>query len=141
MVRLSPSFKAGQVCLLLEQYSDTSYTHNSCLASVGIYPVVRTQMHAVGKLLTGTYLVYDAVRWIQFIMAILSILGSGSIITYAAFQNLIKTPEIRPLFYLSFTDLLLGVSWLVGAVLYREPLGSQNIACYNLQSIGHVRNP
>ncbi|KAK6483422.1 transmembrane protein 116-like [Huso huso] len=82
--------------------------------------------------------VYDAVRWIQFIMAILSILGSGSIITYAAFQNLIKTPEIRPLFYLSFTDLLLGVSWLVGAVLYREPLGSQNIACYNLQSTGQI---
>ncbi|XP_041083082.1 transmembrane protein 116-like isoform X1 [Polyodon spathula] len=82
--------------------------------------------------------VYAAVRWIQFIMAILSILGSGSIITYAAFQNLIKTPEIRPLFYLSFTDLLLGVSWLVGAVLYREPLGSQNVACYNLQSIGQI---
>ncbi|RXM31121.1 Transmembrane protein 116, partial [Acipenser ruthenus] len=46
--------------------------------------------------------------------------------------------QIRPLFYLSFTDLLLGVSWLVGAVLYREPLGSQNIACYNLQSTGQI---
>nr|XP_015221645.1 PREDICTED: transmembrane protein 116 [Lepisosteus oculatus]XP_015221646.1 PREDICTED: transmembrane protein 116 [Lepisosteus oculatus] len=82
--------------------------------------------------------VYDAVRWIQLVMAILSIVGSGSIIAYAALQNLIRTPEVRPLFYLSVTDLLLGVSWLVGAVLYREPVSSQSAVCYNLQSVGQI---
>ncbi|MBN3283791.1 TM116 protein, partial [Polyodon spathula] len=78
-----------------------AYTRSSCLASVGLSPLVKTQTHTAEKLLTVAYL-------------------------------------IRPLFYLSFTDLLLGVSWLVGAVLYREPLGSQNVACYNLQSIGQI---
>ncbi|KAJ8380305.1 hypothetical protein SKAU_G00010830 [Synaphobranchus kaupii] len=56
--------------------------------------------------------VYSAIRWIQLIMAVLSILGSGSIIVYATFQNLIRTAEVQPLFLLSVTDLLLGFCWL-----------------------------
>ncbi|XP_018608539.1 transmembrane protein 116 isoform X2 [Scleropages formosus] len=81
--------------------------------------------------------VYEAVRWIQQIVAILSILGSGSIIFYAAFQNLIRTSEVRPLFFLSVTDMLLSLSWLVGAVLFTQSCSSPG-ACYNLHIIEQI---
>ncbi|XP_036383576.1 transmembrane protein 116 [Megalops cyprinoides] len=81
--------------------------------------------------------VYSAVRWIQLIMAVLSILGSGSIIVYATFQNLIRTSEVRPLFFLSVTDLLLGLSWLVGAVLFTHACES-HATCYNLHTVEQV---
>ncbi|KAM9404574.1 transmembrane protein 116 isoform 2-T2 [Salvelinus alpinus] len=78
--------------------------------------------------------VYFAVRWIQMIMAVLSIVGSGSIIVYATFQHLIRTPEIQPLFLLSVTDLLLAVSWLIGAVLFTQDCDS-HVTCYNLHIV------
>lgn len=78
--------------------------------------------------------VYFAVRWIQMIMAVLSIVGSGSIIVYATFQHLIRTPEIQPLFLLSVTDLLLAVSWLIGAVLFTQDCDS-HATCYNLHIV------
>ncbi|XP_055780819.1 transmembrane protein 116 isoform X2 [Salvelinus fontinalis] len=78
--------------------------------------------------------VYFAVRWIQMIMAVLSIVGSGSIIVYATFQHLIRTPEIQPLFLLSVTDLLLAVSWLIGAVLFTQDCAS-HVTCYNLHIV------
>ncbi|XP_051777183.1 transmembrane protein 116 isoform X10 [Erpetoichthys calabaricus] len=83
--------------------------------------------------------VHEAVRWIQFFMALLSIAGAGGIIVYAAFQNLIQTPEVRPLFYLSLSDVMLGVSWLIGALLYQEQQsGKFNVACYNMQPAGEI---
>ncbi|XP_064209451.1 transmembrane protein 116 isoform X1 [Anguilla rostrata] len=81
--------------------------------------------------------VYTQVRWIQLIMAVLSILGSGSIIVYAAIQNLIRTPEVQPLFLLSVTDLLLSFSWLVGAVLFSH-VCEGHATCYNLNTIQQI---
>ncbi|XP_064883739.1 transmembrane protein 116 isoform X2 [Oncorhynchus nerka] len=81
--------------------------------------------------------VYFAVRWIQMTMAVLSIVGSGSIIVYATFQHLIRTPEIQPLFLLSVTDLLLAVSWLVGAVLFTQDCDS-HATCYNLHIVEQI---
>ncbi|PNJ82683.1 TMEM116 isoform 18, partial [Pongo abelii] len=51
-------------------------------------------------------------------MATLSVIGSSSLIAYAVFQNIQKSLEIRPLFYLSFCDLLLGLCWLTETLLY-----------------------
>ncbi|XP_041059097.1 transmembrane protein 116 isoform X1 [Carcharodon carcharias] len=81
---------------------------------------------------------YVALRWIQFSMVVLSLIGSGSIIGYVALQQLARHPEIRPLFYLSLSDLMLGVCWLIGVLLYGESFSTQSIACYNLQVIGQV---
>ncbi|XP_061117349.1 transmembrane protein 116 [Conger conger] len=81
--------------------------------------------------------VYIDVRWIQLIMAVLSILGSGSIIVYAAFQNLIRTPEVLPLFLLSVMDLLLSLSWLIGAVLFTQ-VCEKHPTCYNLHTIQQI---
>nr|XP_005996452.1 PREDICTED: transmembrane protein 116 isoform X2 [Latimeria chalumnae] len=82
--------------------------------------------------------VYLAVRWIQFVMATLSMIGASSIIVYAVLQNLVRTREIRPLFFLSVSDLMLGVCWLIGALLYGEISDTQNVACYNLQTTGQI---
>uniref|UniRef100_A0A8K9XSX3 G-protein coupled receptors family 1 profile domain-containing protein n=1 Tax=Oncorhynchus mykiss TaxID=8022 RepID=A0A8K9XSX3_ONCMY len=62
---------------------------------------------------------------------------SGSIIVYATFQHLIRTPEIQPLFLLSVTDLLLAVSWLVGAVLFTQDCDS-HATCYNLHIVEQI---
>ncbi|XP_017569979.1 transmembrane protein 116 [Pygocentrus nattereri] len=78
--------------------------------------------------------VYSAVRWIQMIMAILSILGSGSIIFYAVFQRLVRTSEVQPLFLLSLTDMLLAASWLCGALLFSTSCDSY-ATCYNLHTV------
>ncbi|XP_078277678.1 transmembrane protein 116 [Rhinoraja longicauda] len=81
---------------------------------------------------------FTALRWIEFSMVILSIVGSGSIIGYTALQRLVGHPEIRPLFYLSLNDLLLGFCWLIGVLLYGESFSARNIACYNVQVLGQV---
>ncbi|XP_066116669.1 transmembrane protein 116 isoform X3 [Saccopteryx bilineata] len=80
--------------------------------------------------------VYFAIQWIQFVMATLSVIGSSSLIAYAVFQNIQKSPEIRPLFYLSFSDLLLGICWLIEALLYGTSAPNKDIVCYNLQAVG-----
>ncbi|KFP83615.1 Transmembrane protein 116, partial [Acanthisitta chloris] len=82
--------------------------------------------------------VYSALQWIQFTMAMLSVIGSSSIIAYAIFQNAVRSPEVRPLFYLSLSDLLLGMCWLAGALLYSSPTSKQDLICYNLQATGQV---
>ncbi|KAM7145223.1 transmembrane protein 116 isoform 2-T2 [Macrochelys suwanniensis] len=82
--------------------------------------------------------VYSAIQWIQFVMATLSVIGSSSIIAYAVFQNVVRSPEVRPLFYLSLSDLLLGMCWLIGALLYTTPTTNQDVVCYNLQTTGQV---
>ncbi|KAB5528400.1 hypothetical protein PHYPO_G00139790 [Pangasianodon hypophthalmus] len=78
--------------------------------------------------------VYSAVRWIQMSMALLSILGSGSIIFYTVLQKHVKTSEVQPLFLLSLTDLLLAVSWLSGALLFSNSCDS-HATCYNLHTV------
>ncbi|XP_073916812.1 transmembrane protein 116 isoform X3 [Castor canadensis] len=82
--------------------------------------------------------VFSTIQWIQFFMATLSVIGSSSLITYAVFQDIQKSPEIRPLFYLSFSDLLVGVCWLIEALLYGTPATHKDIICYNLQAVGQI---
>nr|XP_003420408.1 transmembrane protein 116 isoform X1 [Loxodonta africana] len=71
-------------------------------------------------------------------MATLSVIGSSSLIAYAVFQNTQKSPEIRPLIYLSFSDLLLGICWLIEALLYGTSAANKDIICYNLQAVGQI---
>ncbi|XP_074868713.1 transmembrane protein 116 isoform X2 [Carettochelys insculpta] len=82
--------------------------------------------------------VYSALQWIQFVVATLSVIGSSSLIAYAVFQNEVRSPEVRPLFYLSLSDLFLGMCWLIGALLYTTPTTNQDVVCYNLQTTGQV---
>ncbi|XP_014714141.1 transmembrane protein 116 isoform X6 [Equus asinus] len=82
--------------------------------------------------------VFSAIQWIQFVMATLSVIGSSSLIAYIVFQNIQKSPEIRPLFYLSFSDLLLGICWLIEALLYGTSIVNKDIVCYNLQAVGQI---
>nr|XP_060468319.1 transmembrane protein 116 isoform X4 [Panthera onca] len=46
--------------------------------------------------------------------------------------------EIRPLFYMSFSDLLLGIYRLIEALLYGTSAASKDIVCYNLQAVGQI---
>ncbi|EFB18109.1 hypothetical protein PANDA_014740, partial [Ailuropoda melanoleuca] len=46
--------------------------------------------------------------------------------------------QIRPLFYLSFSDLLLGICWLIEALLYGTSAANKDVVCYNLQAVGQV---
>ncbi|NWX85937.1 TM116 protein, partial [Nothoprocta pentlandii] len=67
-----------------------------------------------------------------------SVIGSSSIIAYAVFQNAVRSPEVRPLFYLSLSDLLLSMCWLAGALLSSTPTSQQDLVCYNLQATGQI---
>ncbi|XP_046944392.1 transmembrane protein 116 [Lynx rufus] len=71
-------------------------------------------------------------------MATLSVIGSSSLIASAVFQNTQKSPEIRPLFYMSFSDLLLGICRLIEALLYGTSAANKDIVCYNLQAVGQI---
>lgn len=75
--------------------------------------------------------VYVAVRWIQLVTASLSVLGSSYIIFSVTSQRLRTAPELYPLLWLSGSDLLLSVCWLVGASLF-------NTHCSHLSSIEQV---
>uniref|UniRef100_A0A2K5CPK1 Transmembrane protein 116 n=1 Tax=Aotus nancymaae TaxID=37293 RepID=A0A2K5CPK1_AOTNA len=66
------------------------------------------------------------------------VIGSSSLIAYAVFQNVQKSPEIRALFCLSFCDLLLGLCWLTETLLYGASVANKDIICYNLQAVGQV---
>lgn len=46
--------------------------------------------------------------------------------------------QVRPLFYLSLSDLFLGMCWIAGALLYSTPTSKQDLICYNLQALGQV---
>ncbi|KAK0686531.1 TM116 protein, partial [Pygoscelis papua] len=46
--------------------------------------------------------------------------------------------QVRPLFYLSLSDLFLGMCWLTGALLYSTPTSKQDLICYNLQATGQI---
>ncbi|XP_062814468.1 transmembrane protein 116 isoform X1 [Anolis carolinensis] len=84
---------------------------------------------------------FAVIHWIQAITAALSVIGSSFMIGYAVFQNTARSPEVRPLFYLSLSDLLLAVCWLAGALLYSQDAAEPNhreAACYNLQTMGQI---
>nr|XP_009491623.1 PREDICTED: transmembrane protein 116 [Pelecanus crispus] len=74
----------------------------------------------------------------QPVLCFLSVIGSSSIIAYAIFQNAVRSPEVHPLFYLSLSDLFLGMCWLTGALLYSTPISKQDLICYNLQATGQI---
>ncbi|XP_069610940.1 transmembrane protein 116 isoform X2 [Ranitomeya imitator] len=80
--------------------------------------------------------VYRNVKWIQVVTSMLSIVGSGSIIGYAVFQNAVRSPEVRPLFYLSLSDLFLAFCWLIGVVVYKAD--TSGLPCFNLQAVGQM---
>ncbi|XP_044214936.1 transmembrane protein 116 [Thunnus albacares] len=82
--------------------------------------------------------VYEVVRWIQLLMALLSTLGSGSIIACVMSQRLSRKPELQPLFLLSVSDLLLALCWLIGAALFSQRCSSLNSHCYHLQTVEQV---
>ncbi|XP_026173702.1 transmembrane protein 116 isoform X1 [Mastacembelus armatus] len=82
--------------------------------------------------------VYEAVRWIQLLMALLSVLGSGSIIVCVMLQRLCRTPELQPLLLLSVSDMLLALCWLIGAVLFSKHCSSLNTHCYNLHTVEQI---
>ncbi|XP_018529546.1 transmembrane protein 116 [Lates calcarifer] len=82
--------------------------------------------------------VYEAVRWIQLVMALLSVLGSGSIIICVLLQRLSRRPELQPLFLLSVSDLLLALCWLIGAAVYSTHCNSLNTHCYNLHTVEQI---
>ncbi|NWV24529.1 TM116 protein, partial [Origma solitaria] len=46
--------------------------------------------------------------------------------------------QVRPLFYLSLSDLFLGICWLAGALIYSSPTSQQDLICYNLQATGQI---
>ncbi|XP_029307842.1 transmembrane protein 116 [Cottoperca gobio] len=82
--------------------------------------------------------VYEAARWIQLLMALLSVLGSGSIIVCVMIRRLSRTPELQPLFLLSVSDLLLALCWLIGAALFCERCRSLNTLCYHLHAVEQI---
>ncbi|KAG7218219.1 hypothetical protein INR49_007992 [Caranx melampygus] len=82
--------------------------------------------------------VYEVVRWIQLLMALLSILGSASIIICVMSQGLNRMPELQPLFLLSVSDLLLALCWLIGAALFSKHCNGLNTHCYNLHTVEQV---
>ncbi|CAJ1061334.1 transmembrane protein 116 [Xyrichtys novacula] len=82
--------------------------------------------------------VYEAIRWIQLVMALLSVLGSGSIIASLMLQRLRRKPELQPLFLLSVSDLLLAVCWLIGGALFSQRCSRLNRHCYHLHTVEQV---
>lgn len=82
--------------------------------------------------------VYGAVRWIQLATALLSILGSGSIVVFSASQKLFQSQEVHPLLLISGSDLLLAVSWLVGASLFSQDPENTHTTCYHLHTVEQI---
>ncbi|KAM3613611.1 uncharacterized protein V6R79_002299 [Siganus canaliculatus] len=79
--------------------------------------------------------VYGAVRWIQLVMALLSVLGAGSILVCIMSQRLSRMPELQPLFLLALSDLLLALCWLLGAALFSQSCSSLHTHCYYLHTV------
>ncbi|KAK5921642.1 hypothetical protein CgunFtcFv8_018991 [Champsocephalus gunnari] len=80
---------------------------------------------------------YEAVRWIQLTMALLSVLGSGSIIVSVVLQRLSRRTELQPLLLLSVSDLLLALCWIIGASLYSRNHSAHTL-CYHLHTVEQV---
>ncbi|XP_037532610.1 transmembrane protein 116 [Nematolebias whitei] len=71
-------------------------------------------------------------------MALLSILGSSSIIVCLVTQRLSQRPELQPLLLLSGADLLLASCWVIGAVFFFQPCYNLNTHCYNLHTVEQI---
>nr|XP_057909063.1 transmembrane protein 116 [Doryrhamphus excisus] len=59
----------------------------------------------------------EVVQWVKILMALLSALGSASIIACMMSQQRSRTSELRPLVLLSVSDLLLALCWLLEGTL------------------------
>ncbi|CAB1425661.1 unnamed protein product [Pleuronectes platessa] len=79
--------------------------------------------------------VYEAVRCVQLVTALLSVLGSGSVIVCVMSQKLSRRPELQPLLLLGVSDLLLALCWLIGAAAFSERCSGLNTHCYNLHTV------
>ncbi|KAM9852013.1 transmembrane protein 116 [Aulostomus maculatus] len=82
--------------------------------------------------------VYEAVRWIQLVMALLSTLGSGAIVTCVMSLQFSRMSELQPVFLLSVSDLLLALCWLVGATLFSQHCSSRDSLCYHLHTMEQI---
>ncbi|KAM9782506.1 transmembrane protein 116 [Neosynchiropus ocellatus] len=82
--------------------------------------------------------VYEAVRWVQLLMILLSFLGSFSIIVCVMSQRLSRSPELQPLLLLSVSDLLLSLCWLLGGLLLTIRCNSNNTDCQQLHTLEQV---
>ncbi|KAJ8260853.1 hypothetical protein COCON_G00165760 [Conger conger] len=78
-----------------------------------------------------------SVVWIQLVMAVISVVGSGSIVVFAPFQNLLGTREVSALFFMSLADLLVSFTWLIGPVLLTQTCDNRT-ACYNLHAVEQI---
>ncbi|KAG8146003.1 hypothetical protein E2320_012427 [Naja naja] len=73
----------------------------------------------------------------------------GSFAPGAAAQELLlpqdlERAQVRPLVYLSLSDLFLGLCWLTGALFYSREASHptrEGTICYNLQATGQVKPP
>ncbi|KAJ8287132.1 hypothetical protein GJAV_G00048010 [Gymnothorax javanicus] len=92
-----------------------------------------------GNLSNSTFLFENGqtVLWIQLVMAVLSIVGSGSIIVFTLFENLFGAHEVKALFFLSVANLLVCFTWLIGAILRNQSCNDHS-ACYNLHATEQI---
>ncbi|KAK1896106.1 Transmembrane protein 116, partial [Dissostichus eleginoides] len=79
---------------------------------------------------------YEAVRWIQLTMALLSVLGSGSILVSVMLQRLSRRTEVTITLKI-VSDLLLALCWIIGASLYSRNHSAHTL-CYQLHTVEQV---
>ncbi|XP_011953286.1 transmembrane protein 116 isoform X7 [Ovis aries] len=63
-------------------------------------------------------LFFSAIQWIQFVMATLSVIGSSSLVAYAVFQNIQKSPEVL---YISSFFYTINYIWYLYKELRMKP--------------------
>uniref|UniRef100_E1B984 Transmembrane protein 116 n=1 Tax=Bos taurus TaxID=9913 RepID=E1B984_BOVIN len=63
-------------------------------------------------------LFFSAIQWIQFVMATLSVIGSSSLVAYAIFQNIQKSPEVL---YISSFFYTINYIWYLYKELRMKP--------------------
>ena len=67
------------------------------------------------------------------VLLVVRILGAMSIIVSAVVRRRVLNSEVHPIFMISLADCMLGVLWIVGAVLWFIPHGTFNhVWCYAL---------
>ncbi|XP_008321224.1 transmembrane protein 116 [Cynoglossus semilaevis] len=79
--------------------------------------------------------VKEGVRYLQLLLALLSVVGSGLIISFVMSQRLGRKPEMQPLLLLCVSDFLLAFCWLLGAAIFFENRGSMSTHCYNMRTL------
>ena len=90
--------------------------------------------HSLGMLLCITLawvLIINASNWFSYLWY--RILGAMSIIISAVVRRRVFNSEVHPIFMISLADCMLGVLWIVGAVLWFIPHETFNLVwCYAL---------